>query len=330
MKLFIFVLTFLIHLEIFCTVRILTFHYNQADFIEMQYLTLKKFLLDDFELIVFNDAKTEENEKWVENVCRQYDIKCVRFMPEWHFTDPLNTYLKMRLQEPLTKGCWGWTASTPIEEFANHPSVRHSHVIQYALDHFGYDHDDIVVIMDGDNFLIQPLSIRELLNSHDIVGFNQLPDMLGNLRRQGEKQVPKNREMFWVVFVAFNPRKIPNPHELRFNVDVVNGHYHLTDHTISDTGAAAHRYLQKYPHLRLQAYPWQDSGIFRSYFSREELKSIGFSDRLIDFINDIFPENVQFFAFEHFIHFSAVSSESTGRERKVRYLRQFIDDILRP
>ena len=29
-------------------VRILSFHYNQADFIEMQYFSFKKFLKDDF------------------------------------------------------------------------------------------------------------------------------------------------------------------------------------------------------------------------------------------------------------------------------------------
>ncbi|HEY4830992.1 MAG TPA: hypothetical protein VIH61_00300, partial [Waddliaceae bacterium] len=120
LKHLIFFLTFLVNTQIFATIRILTFHYNQADFIEMQYKTLKKFLKDDFELIVFNDAKTEKNEKWIESVCDQYQIKCVRFKPEWHLTDPISTYLQMRLQEPSTTGHWGWNASTTMEEFANH------------------------------------------------------------------------------------------------------------------------------------------------------------------------------------------------------------------
>jgi hypothetical protein len=129
------ILVFLLDCRLFATVRILTFHYNQADFIEMQYKTFNKFLSDDFELIVFNDAKTEENEKAIENICHKYQIKCVRYQPEWHLTNPLNDYLKKRLEEPTTIGYWGWNGSTTIEEIGTHPSVRHCHVIQYALDH---------------------------------------------------------------------------------------------------------------------------------------------------------------------------------------------------
>ena len=171
-------LTFVFHTQVFAKIRILTFHCNQSDFIELQYKTLIKFLKDDFELLVFNDAITKENEQSIEDICNKYQIKCIRFQQEWHLTDPLNCYLKMRLEEPSTIGTWGWNASTSIEEIGNNPSVRHNHVIQYALDHYGYDHDDMVVIMDGDNFLIKPLSIRELLNSNHIIAFDRWPDEL--------------------------------------------------------------------------------------------------------------------------------------------------------
>ena len=327
-KVLVFFLTFIINSNIFATIRILTFHCNQADFIEIQYKTLNKFLKDDFELIVFNDAKTEKNEKWIDNVCQDYQIKCVRFKPEWHLIDPLNTYLKMRLQEPSTQGYWGWNASTSIEEIANHPSVRHCHVIQYALDNYGYDHDDIVVIMDGDNFLIQPLSIRKLLGSNDIVGFNQRADELAEQRRQWNIAVSKSSEMFWVVFIAFNPQKLPDVRELKFHVDVVSGHSILPNNTISDTGAALYKYLWKHPHLQLQAYPWQHSYTYRC-FEYEELKKMRISDRLIQFVKDIAPGNVQFFAFEHFMHFSSGSFESVDHQHKVFHLREFIDDILK-
>jgi hypothetical protein len=327
LKMMFFVLICFVNTQIFAKIRILTFHYNQADFIEIQYKTLNKFLSDDFELIVFNDAKTEENEKAIEKVCSQYGIKCVRFKPEWHLTDPLNHYLKSRLEEPSTIGIWGWSASTSLEEIRNNPSVRHSHVIQYALDHYGYDHDDIVVLMDGDNFPIQPVSIRGLLSSNDIVGFNQWADPFAEQRRRGELSVPKNMEMFWVVFIAFNPRKLPNPRELQFHVDVVSGHPHLPNHTISDTGAAIYPYLWKHPDLKLQAYPWQSSYTYRC-LAHEELDAMNVNDRVIKLCHDLAPANVQFFVFEHFMHFSAVSWEGSDHQRKVKVVRQFIDDIL--
>ncbi|HEX2579068.1 MAG TPA: hypothetical protein VHK67_01530 [Rhabdochlamydiaceae bacterium] len=324
----VFFLTLIFNTQAFATIRILTFHYNQSEFIEMQYKTLNKFLKDDFELIVFNDAKTEENEKSIESVCNEYQIHCVRFKPEWHLTDPLNSYLKMRLQQPSTIGYWGWNGSTSNEEFANHPSVRHSHVIQYALDNYGYKHDDIVVIMDGDNFLIKPLSIRQLMSSNDIVGFNQWPDQLAQQRRRLELTVPKGMEMFWVVFIAFNPRKLPNVKELRFNVDVVSGHPHLPNNTISDTGAAVYKYLWKHPKLKLLAFPWQSSYTYRC-LSNVELKKLSISDRVVQLIRDIHPENVQFFVFEHFVHFSAYTQKGVNHEFKVGHFRQFIEDILK-
>ena len=45
------ILTLWLQVTLFGVVRILTFHYNQSDFIELQHKGLKKFLKDDFELI---------------------------------------------------------------------------------------------------------------------------------------------------------------------------------------------------------------------------------------------------------------------------------------
>ncbi len=329
-KIFVFVLLLVTNTHLFAKVRILTFHCNQAQFIEMQYKTLSKFLMDDFELIVFNDAKTEEHEKKIEDVCQKYQIRCVRFKPQWHLTDPLNAYLKKRLEEPSTIGHWGWNAATSFEEFANHPSVRHCHVIQYALDHYGYDHDDIVVIMDGDNFLIEPLSIRGLLDTNDIIGFNQRADEFAKQRMYGQLAVPKGMEMPWIVFIAFDPRKLPDIREMHFHVDVVSGHPHLPNNTISDTGAAIYKYLWKHPYLQLQMYPWQLSYTYRC-FSHQELKQLQLTDRIIQFINDIAPENVQFFVFEHFVHIGAGSWEgnNSGHQNKLFQVQKFIEDILK-
>ncbi len=41
-------------------VLLFTFAYNRPELIELQYKTFKKFLLDDYELIVINDAKSPD------------------------------------------------------------------------------------------------------------------------------------------------------------------------------------------------------------------------------------------------------------------------------
>ena len=71
-------------LALFAKVRILTFHYNRPDFLEYQMRAFQKYLLDDYEVIVFNDAKDAGNECAIRSFCEEHGILCVRFEPEWH------------------------------------------------------------------------------------------------------------------------------------------------------------------------------------------------------------------------------------------------------
>ena len=328
----IFTLVFFFACEAFGAVRILTFHYNHAEFIELQYKTLKKFLADDFELIVFNDAATIENERLIKDVCDLCEIKCIRFEPEWHFLDPLNIYLKTRYEEPsILNSLWEWADFSSIDVIAQHASVRHCHVIQYALDHYGYDHDDIVVIMDGDNFLVRPMSIRQLLGSNDIVGMSRQEDHQAILRKQSLTSPQLDKDHAWlpsVIFIAFNPSKLPNPRELQFHVDVINNHPNFPDNTIGDSGAAAYKYIAKYPQLKIKELCWIYSETFRLNFTVEQLKEMGFSNRFVKFIEDISPHHIQLFAFEHFMHFGSVSFY-LNRTKKFDIFYEFINDLLK-
>ena len=190
--------------EVTGKVRILTFHYNQASFIELQQRCLKRFMLDDYELIVFNDASTLENEQAIQGTCDRLGIKCVRFQPQWHLSDPLNHQITKWLEDPSLQD--SAFLHLPLQTFANQPSVRHSHVIQYALDHYGYDHDDAVVIMDGDAFFIREISLKKRLKDLDIFGMT---------REIKEKDV----SYLWVPFIAFNPSKLPDTKDLKFNFE---------------------------------------------------------------------------------------------------------------
>ena len=315
--------------QLFCVVRFLTFHCNHADFIEMQYKTLHAFFVDEFEYLVFNDAYTEENDKAIEAVCKQYGIKCIRFEQRWHESDPLNSYLKERLSDPKAISDW-FDATTPIEKIGQHPSVRHCHVIQYALDHYGYDHDDIVVIMDGDNFLIRPLSLRQMLNTCDIVGFAHQNDYGGNLRKQSRASEPFGPKHAWetsVVFIAFNPKKLPECRLLKFHVDVVDiDHPHHNQYAIADSGAGAYHYLKKYPETKIHEFYFIDSCYFRTHFSCGELYGLGWTPTHCQFIHAISPGAVQFFMFEHFLH---LSGGSFGEARqKVMHLHRLVDALI--
>lgn len=327
---FFFVLAVLCSVSLNAKVRILAFHYNQADFIELQYKTFSKFLVEDFEMIVFNDAATDYNKEQIEQVCKQYGITCVRFEPAWHFTDPLNVYLHMLMQDPSVSGYWGWSASTSIQEIAQHPSIRHSHVIQYALENYGYDHDDIVLLMDGDNFLVKYLSVASLLKSCDIVTFSRWGiDSVGDYRKQCIAELPKHIQPCpWVVFVAFNPRKITSPRELQFGADIVNSHPAFNENSIGDTGSACFRYLKKYPHIKLKEFIWLYGCTLLNHCSPAEIKLMGISPHLMQLSRDVLPYTIQLFLFEHFVHIGRASFEPEGHNVVVHHFHKFVDKIL--
>lgn len=73
--------------------KILTATVNNPLFIEMQYHTLKKYMKNDYEFIVFNDAKefpdfTNDGniniKKEIENKCKELNIKCINLNNDNH------------------------------------------------------------------------------------------------------------------------------------------------------------------------------------------------------------------------------------------------------
>ncbi|MCE5318475.1 MAG: hypothetical protein LLG04_14080 [Parachlamydia sp.] len=280
--------------------RILTFHYNKPEFIEMQCKTLKAFLVEDFELIVFNDARNCEHEKAIQRMCEKYNIKCIRFEPHWHLTDPLNVYVKYLLDVseissiPVAKG-------SSIKEISEAPSIRHCHVIQYALDNYGYNHDDIVVVMDGDAFFIRPLSIRKLLHNRDIVGI----------------QKSRIEHYLWVVFTAFDPKKLPNPRELKFHTDIING-------TLHDSGSHTYHYIKNNPKRKIKKY------LGHSNTSRLYLLTAyyGFTRDEKWLINNLSKQHFEFHLEKRLLHFAGSSFDREGAMLKSTCVTQFIDKIL--
>jgi hypothetical protein len=138
-----------LHLSLIGKIRLLTFHYNQPESVELQQRAFNQFMLDDFELIIFNDTNPAELE---------------------------------------------------------YPNMHHNHVVQYALDHFGYEHDDIVAILDCDFLPIRPISFRELLKDAQIIGIHS----------------ETGPNYFSPPFVAFNPKTLPDIKTLKIGASLTS------------------------------------------------------------------------------------------------------------
>jgi hypothetical protein len=216
--------------EAIAKIRIITFHYNKPDFIELQHKCFKKFMSDDYEILVFNDAATMENELSIKTTCERLGIQCIRFQPEWHLTDPLNQKVKNWMDNPDIYSHINFNRYPEVllSTIQSQPSIRHCHVIQYALDNYGYNHNDIIVILDGDAFPIRKLDLRRMLKRTQIAGIERLIS---------EEDV----SYLWVPFIAFNPTLKNNPN-IRFNKILGHsstGYYHWTYNEIYQAGYTA-------------------------------------------------------------------------------------------
>src|SRR3989338_8792053 len=117
-------------------VLIATHVFNETDFIYWQYKTVKTFVKDDYEYVVFNDARDQTFYFQIHEICRQLNIHCI---------DVPQTIHK-----------------------SHDPSKACADTLQYILNSTGFDFPGIVMMIDPDMFLIQDLSIEKMLNGYDL------------------------------------------------------------------------------------------------------------------------------------------------------------------
>lgn len=312
MQIFIILFALFFSFQIDAKIRILTFHFNLPELIEIQHKTFKRFLKEDYELIVFNDACEEHHEKAIQQTCDKFGIRCIRFKPEWHDTDPFNTKVNEWAHNPQIYSHLG--AIRPGVNLSHQPSVRHCHVIQYALDNFGYNHNDLVALLDGDCFLSRPTSFKKILGTNDIVGI-----------RKEEAGI----EYLWVVFTLFDPRTVPYKEDLKFHLDVINNQLH-------DTGSHTYHYLANHPDIVCQKFRGESSSGFY-HWTDQELQQFGFTANEIALLRDLdslkefpWPITVEFHVNNHFIHLGNSSSIHTpGIPDKLSCVKRFVKTILK-
>lgn len=275
-------------------VLIVTHSYNRPDFIELQDKTLKKFLKDDYEFVVFNDAKTDELENDINTICKKLNIRCIRVPQSIH-------------------------AST-------HPSRRHIDCIHYAFREIGAKHEGIFAQFDSDLFLIEELSIKELMKNCDIAA---------NLQN--------SKGIFWLnpVIALFDMRNLPNIETMRWDCDPVHG-------IDTDTGGYTYYYLKKNNDIRLKKlnrlfcnYDKQDiitlvqtMGITENDYvlideSIESLKERGFGIDLINILRDKNVHNFEFYGGKRFLHIGNSSYVYTkDQDYKIGLIKEYLNKII--
>ncbi len=162
-------------------VLLFTYAYNRPDFIEIQYKTFKKFLKDDYEFVVFNDARDGAMERQINTMCQRYGIRCIRIPQEIH-------------ERPYLKR---W----PGESY-HAPAVRNCNVVMYSLNEVGFHHDGIVALFDSDLFLAREFSLEAYMKNYDLAGLEQ----------------PRPGVIYlWIGLAFLDMRTMPNKRTIDFN-----------------------------------------------------------------------------------------------------------------
>jgi hypothetical protein len=102
--------------------------------------------------------------------------------------------------------------------------------VQYSLDILGFDHDDIVAIIDSDMFLVKEFSIAEYLSGYDIAG---------------QPQSRADVHYLWNGIMFFNMNTLPNKKTINCNCGIINNQG-------CDVGGYLYYYFKENPSIKIK------------------------------------------------------------------------------
>jgi hypothetical protein len=284
-------LALFISLSLSAKVLIFTYSYNRPDFIEIQHKTFQKFLLDAYEFIVFNDAIDENVRIAIENMCNTYAIPCIRIPQEIHDSN-------------------------------YSPSARNCDVVKYSLEKMGFHHNDILVLIDSDMFLIKEFSIRNYLAGFELAGVEQIKSHINYL---------------WIGIVFLNMATMPNKTTINFDCGQI-------ENINTDSGGHTYNYLKNNPWARVRyfntIYYAKDFYCDSCKINNEplcihtipQMQALGFSLPLIKLCQQNCNSIMEIFLDSTFLHYRAGSNwmgeSNEYHQNKTKLLNTFINELI--
>ena len=189
-------------------IKIYTLSDKRPDFIKIQYETIKKYVTDDYEYIVINNAvDSEERSDEIDRICEEIGVESLRVV-----LDPLMRTLNGEVQ---------FTGNRYVNA-----NLACAYPTEWVWRNYMTKHDDIVVNIDSDMFLIKKVSFRQMLGDKNF-------GIVHAYRKNHEVHYPWNG-----FFIADIPN-MPHPEEMNWGCGEVNG-------SKVDVGGQGHFYLEKY------------------------------------------------------------------------------------
>jgi hypothetical protein len=292
---FIFTLFLTTHLN--AKLLIFTYSFNRPDFIEIQKKTFDKFLSEEYDFMVFNDAKDNILASKIAKTCQKLNIACVRIPQEIHLMP------------------------RPNGQVLNAPSTRHCQAIKYSLDYYGFRHEDLLMIIDSDCFLVKQFKVREYMQGCQIAGIKQ------------SRMSPENKLLEYIspILVFMDFTNMPNKNTIDFSCGLINK-------TQLDSGGYMYYYLQQNPNIKIKdlnlLYPNDfacKSCPTKCLHYTEDLKRLNMDQPTINFIQAK-PLNCEFILDTHFLHYRAGSNwnkkDTQYHNHKTKLFKEYLNKIM--
>ncbi len=304
-------------------VLIFTYAYNRPDFILLQHQTFERFLQNDYEFIVFNDATQEKEYQDIKEICESLNITCIDIPQEIH-TRPY-------LHRPE---CGRFM---PYQQ----ASVRNSNVVQYSLDTYGFNHDDILMLIDSDMFLIKEFNVKSFMQGYDLAGFHK--SCCNDTKRiQHTNEIP-HIYYLWIGLIIIDMRslrcKIALNVNCGFHEDIQLDAGGFSTLFLQNNRDASTRSIERICMHELMCEKCLLKKESSCSHTKPLLLEYGFSKETITFIQNV-PvlydknrfRNAEFFFDNTFVHYRAGSNYNKISEdfsiRKTKAFNTLINDLL--
>jgi hypothetical protein len=272
---------------------IMTHCYNRPEFIGWQAQSFHKFLKEDYEFIVFNDAPNLQLRNEAAASCRQHNVPCV-LVPQSIHQKPY--YLA---REPGVGGASAECAET----------------VQYMLNTMGFDYPGIVVVIDSDMFLVRPFSIVDYLQDNQLAAHPQV--------RYGKHGAI---HYFLPNLMFFNMNTLPDKKTLSFNLGKIDGE-------MVDTGGHTYYYLKNHPYLKWEGTTLQPRALNekQTHLEASILKHIQSYPKLHYLVTKL-PHDMEFYIDYAFLHFKAGSNwnqiDNEKMKEKTRAAYEVMEELI--
>jgi hypothetical protein len=193
--------------------KIFTFAHKRPDFIELQLKSFRKYLREDFEFTVFNNAAFDQHPGSRDSITKE----CARLS--------LNE-IKIGRDELLTKSAAQYSVGPVFlsNGMYHNANVACAYPLCWAWQRISKESGPIC-ILDSDMFLVEPITLTDYLKEHDLCFVSQAREHI---------------RYAWNGIILANPHKLEQPETLNWWCGQVDG-------VPVDVGGQTYRYFIEHP-----------------------------------------------------------------------------------